>query len=103
MKHRRIFALSSVLLLWMISNGLYLEEEAPLFTEYFSMNVFAMGFLYAIGLTIIGLLGLLFLYNIYLACCNIFNLKNKLRLTIYDGIGFGSLIISIIMAISLNT
>ena len=94
MKHRKIFALSSVLFLWMLSNGLILYQSR------FRWVFLLWGFLLAIGLTIIGLLALLFLYNIYLACCSILKLENKLRPTIYDGIAFSSLVWSIIMAIN---
>ena len=100
MKHRKIFALSSVLLLWMLASGAYLEQEAPQSADFFSVKVLATGFAYAILGAIVGLLGLLFLYNIYLACCSILNFKNKLRLTIYDGIAFGSLIMSIVIGVS---
>lgn len=101
MKHRKIFAISSVVLLWILTNGFYREELASGWYEYFSVIVIAMGFVWTIGLTVVAVVGLLFLYNIYLACSSIFNFENKLRPTIYDGIAFGSFIMNIYVIIRL--
>ncbi len=138
-KHRKLFALSTFLILWFVSSGLWwgykydgvakaylsipmqiegisedylnqlqqkeeymvIRNKSGRIELYLKKPVYytlpewlpptiGMGLLNTLIYVGLGLIGLLFLYNMYFAICGIFKMKNKLQFIIYDGIAFSS-------------
>ena len=109
MKQRKLFALSSFLILWVFSSWCSFGGES--LWEVFDWRVtynhsfiaVIEGFIVAIVFGVVGLLGMLFLYNACLACLAIVGINRKLNVTIWDGIAFGCLLALVPTIITLRS